>query len=99
MEDPGRIDNNIYWDCYQGYYREEDKRERKILSFSEIEKQYYSEHYGDFISGQNERNIKARHPDRCRTLEDLLEDKRIVPEETIYQLGTIDESESAETLL
>lgn len=97
--DPGRIDNNIYWDCYQGYYREEDKRERKILSFSEIEKQYYSEHYGDFISGQNERNIKARHPDRCRTLEDLLEDKRIVPEETIYQLGTIDESESAETLL
>jgi hypothetical protein len=32
-------------------------------------------------------------------LEDLLEDKRIVPEETIYQLGTIDESESAETLL
>ncbi len=97
--DSGRIDNNIYWDCYQGYYREEDKRERKILSFSEIEKQYYSEHYGDFISGQNERNIKARHPDRCRTLEDLLEDKRIVPEETIYQLGTIDESESAETLL
>lgn len=97
--DLGRIDNNIYWDCYQGYYREEDKRERKILSFSEIEKQYYSEHYGDFISGQNERNIKARHPDRCRTLEDLLEDKRIVPEETIYQLGTIDESESAETLL
>ena len=74
--DPERIDNNIYWDCYQGYYREEDKRERKILSFSEIEKRYYSEHYGDFISEQNERNIKARHPDRCRTLEDLLKDKK-----------------------
>ena len=39
---------------------------------------------------QNERHEKSRHPERCRTVEDVLQNKKTCPEETIYQLGTID---------
>ena len=60
---------------------------------------YYTAQYGDFIFFQNERNIKNRHPERNRTVEDLLKNKKTCPEETIYQIGTIEESVPPEILL
>ena len=48
---------------------------------------------------QNERNIKNRHPERNRTVEDLLKNKKTCPEETIYQIGTVEESVPPEILL
>lgn len=42
---------------------------------------------------QNERHVKARHPDRCKEVEDVWKNKKTCPEESIYQLGTIDELE------
>ena len=42
---------------------------------------------------------KARHPDRCKGVEDVLKNKKTCPEESIYQLGTIDEHASVETLV
>ena len=60
---------------------------------------YYNAKYGEFIFFQNERNIKNRHPERNRTVEDLLKNKKTCPEETIYQIGTVEESVSPEILL
>ena len=51
------------------------------------------------MESQNERNAKIRHTERNRTIEDLLEGKKTCPEETIYQLGTLDEHASGEVLL
>ena len=52
-----------------------------------------------FIEGQNERNAKIRHTERNRSIPDLLSSRKTCPEETIYQLGTLDEHASAEDLL
>lgn len=97
--DPERVRQNIYWDCYQGYTTMNDRKENDMFSFNEIEMAFYVEHYGDYVMNQNERHMKARHPDRRRKVEDILNNKKTCPEESIYQLGTIDEHASAELLV
>ncbi|MCM1543462.1 MAG: serine/arginine repetitive matrix protein 2, partial [Blautia sp.] len=98
--DSGRTKQNIYWDCYTGF-SSELSRERggeKDFSFERIEKLYYFDHYHDHIQAQNERNEKTRHTERNRTVEDLLASNRICPEESIYQIGTVEGSVSGELL-
>lgn len=51
------------------------------------------------MESQNERNAKIRHTERKRSIPDLLSSRKTCPEETIYQLGTLDEHASAEDLL
>ena len=97
--DNERVRQNIYWDCYQGYTTMEDRGKEDNFSFSQIEMAYYSEHYSDYVINQNKRHEKARHPDRCKGVEEILKNKKTCPEESIYQLGTIDEHASVETLI
>ena len=94
--DPERKKENLYWDCYHGISKDGNSAE---MTFEQVEEKFYEEIFADFIKGQNARNIKNRHPERNRTAKDLLNDKRTCPEETIYQLGTLDEHASAEDLL
>ena len=98
--DVERAERNIYWDCYTGFssakIREHDKE--NDYSFEKIEQIYYFEHYADHIQAQNERNEKTRHTERNRTVNDLLTNNKTCPEESIYQIGTIDESVSGEVL-
>ena len=68
-------------------------------TFSDVERQFYESRYTTFIEGQNERNAKIRHTERNRSIPDLLSSRKTCPEETIYQLGTLDEHASAEDLL
>ncbi len=59
---------------------------------------YYYEHYGGYVEAQNARNEKTRHTERNRTVEDLLKNNKTCPEESIYQIGTLEESVPPETL-
>ena len=97
--DNERVRQNIYWDCYQGYTTMADRGKEDNFSFNQIELAYYVEHYSDYVMNQNARHEKARHPDRCKGVEDILKSKKTCPEESIYQLGTIDEHASAKTLV
>ena len=97
--DNERVHQNIYWDCYQGYSTMADRGKDDNFSFNQIEMAYYVEHYSDYVINQNKRHEKARHPDRCKGVEDVLKNKKTCPEESIYQLGTIDEHASVETLV
>lgn len=97
--DNERVRQNIYWDCYQGYTTMEDQGKEDNFSFEQIELAFYEEHYGNYVMKQNERHVKARHPDRCKEVEDVWKNKKTCPEESIYQLGTIDKHASAETLV
>ena len=92
--DKDRANQNVYWDCYQGYHFPKDRgQEDKIVySFEQIEKAYYSERYDDFCEGQHERNRKTGHSDRDRTTEDLRLDKKTCPEESLIQIGTMEQS-------
>ena len=99
--DEERAKGNIYWDCFNGYRTFYDKGNECELAntFEEAEELYYSIHYKGFIEGQNERNIKNRHPERNRTTSDILKHKKTCPEETIYQIGTLDNHVSPDILL
>lgn len=97
--DAERTKQNIYWDCYQGYYSEAllPKNDGELpASFSEIERKFYWERYSDFCEAQNARNERTRHTERNRLPEDLLKDKRTCPEESIMQIGNMDEHTSPE---
>ena len=99
--DPERAKGNIYWDCFHGFRSALDPQDLDNLAatFSEIEQQFYENRYSEFIEKQNERNAKIRHTERNRSIPDLLSSRKTCPEETIYQLGTLDEHASGEILL
>lgn len=99
--DGERAKGNIYWDCFNGYRTFYDKENECELANTseEVEELYYSVHYKEFIEGQNKRNIKNRHPERNRTTSDILKHKKTCPEETIYQIGTLDNHVSPDILL
>lgn len=99
--DTARVVQNIYWDCYRGVTTMQTRAEGGIqdFSFEQIEHAYYLEHYGDYVDAQNARNEQRRHSERNRTIDDLLKNNKTCPEETIFQIGTIEESVSPETLL
>ena len=99
--DPERAKGNIYWDCFHGFRSALDPQDPDDLAvtFSDVERQFYESRYTTFIEGQNERNAKIRHTERNRSIPDLLSSRKTCPEETIYQLGTLDDHASAEDLL
>ena len=99
--DSERAEGNIYWDCFHGFRSALDPQDPDDLAatFSDVERQFYETHYTAFIESQNERNAKIRHTERNRSIPDLLSSRKTCPEESIYQLGTLDEHASAEDLL
>ena len=96
-----RVVQNIYWDCYRGVTTMQTRvgGDAPDFSFEQIEHAYYLEHYGDYVDAQNARNEQRRHSERNRTIDDLLKNNKTCPEETIFQIGTIEESVSPETLV
>ena len=90
--DAERARQNVYWDCYRGFTTHEfrENPEQPDFSFEEIERMYYYEHYGGHVEAQNARNEKTRHIERNRTVEDLLKNNKTCPEESIYQIGTME---------
>ena len=105
--DENRLQDNIYWDCYQGFRSgdapikttEDPYKEGAYFSSGLMEALYYSEHYAGYVLGQNERNEKARHSERNKKVDDLLHGKRTQPEETILQIGDKDEHTDPEILV
>ena len=85
--DKSRTSLNLYWDWQNGLRDHEANQSGQYPSFNQVERDFYEQHYGDYLAGQAARNIKAGHAGRNRTVDDLLADVRICPEETIYQIG------------
>ena len=105
VENSGHIDSerakkNVYWDCYRGYTTAGSREDssQPDFSFEQIERAYYTEHYSDYVEAQNARNEKTRHTERNRSVGDLLTNNKTCPEESIYQIGTVEESVPPETL-
>ena len=91
--------NNIYWNCIDGKIVRHYQLDENSTSFTEAEKRFYDAYYYDYLEGQNERNIAARHKERCRTMDQLRENPKTCPEETIYQIGNIDNHINYEELV
>ena len=82
-----RTSLNLYWDCINGLRTHEENSIGQYPTFTQHEHDEYERRYGHYVAEQNKRNIKAGHAKRNRTIDDLLQDTRICPEETIYQIG------------
>lgn len=98
--DKDRAKQNVYWDCYQGFHfpADQEQEDRIVYSFEQIERTYYLEHYLDYCEGQHERNRQTGHSNRDRSPEDLLKDKKTCPEESLIQIGTMEQSVSPDVL-
>jgi len=96
--DAERAKQNVYWDCYQGYSFGESNREER-MSFTQVESEFYYDHYWEHVQEQNRRNEEARHGERNRSVEDLLKNSKTCPEESLLQLGNIDRSVPASVLV
>ena len=85
---------NVYWDCYQGFHFPSDREQegKIIFSFEQVERTFYFERYYDFCEAQHERNRQTGHSKRDRTTEDLRLDKKSCPEESLIQIGTMEQS-------
>ena len=92
--DQERARQNVYWDCYQGFHfpTDQEQEEGIVYSFEQVERDYYFQRYHDFCEAQHERNRKTGHSHRDRTTEDLRLDKRTCPEESLIQIGTMEQS-------
>ena len=98
--DEERSKQNIYWDCFNGFRQLKPKEDETLAeTFADVEDLYYSARYRDHIEGQCARNEKNRHPERNRTTTDLRKNKKTCPEETLFQIGTIDNHVSGEVLV
>lgn len=98
--DEERAGKNIYRDCFNGFRTQNlTQYENDVAdTLEEAEKTYYEIKYKDFIKGQHERNRKNRHPERNRSALDLLQSKKTCPEETVYQIGTMEDHIAGEKL-
>ena len=96
--DAAAAQHNVLWDCYGGYtYLEKRNTEDLAVRFEEIERHFYAERYTDYCLGQHERNRKTGHPERDRSTEDLRLNKKTCPEESIIQIGNMDDQIPADT--
>ena len=99
--DEERAKQNLYWDCYNGFrnFKNPEKENELSATFEDVEQLFYRQRYRDFVTGQNERNVKNRHPERNKETGDLLKSKKTCPEETVYQIGTLDNHVPPELLI
>ncbi len=90
---------NLYWDWQNGLRDHEANQSVQYPTFNQVERAFYEQRYGDYLAGQTARNVKTGHASRNRTVDDLLADARICPEETIYQIGKEGDCSPPEMLL
>ena len=63
---------------------------------SASERNFYEHYFSDSLNARNERYLKQRHPERCRTIEELYAADKTRPEEVILQIGDKDSGVSPE---
>ncbi|WP_026510550.1 hypothetical protein [Butyrivibrio sp. LC3010] len=80
-------ENNLYWNCIDKKIFRHGELSDNANTFTDVEKGFYNLVYKDYVDGQNERNIRSGHRERCRTTDDLRTNNKTCPEETIYQIG------------
>lgn len=76
--------DNLYWHCCM--------KEDRQMSFEDAEKRVYSEYFAKSLNAQNKRHKKYGHKDRMKTMDEYRTAKQTCPEETILQIGNIDET-------
>lgn len=83
---------NVYW-CWN-----DDDRFAVADSFADAELEWYKR-YQQSLDAKNARYLAQRHPERCKTIEDLYHGNLTKPTETIWQIGNRNDGVSPDLLL
>jgi hypothetical protein len=83
--DGNRVNENIYWNCYDGLYSESNKTGK--MDFAEAERKFYIERYSEALDIQNQKHIAAGNKKRCKTMEDWISNKQKQPDGMLFQIG------------
>lgn len=84
--------DNWYWNVFTG---DADQN----ISFKKVEEEYYAQNYTAWLDAQNARNIKQRHRNRCKTMDQVMNGRFTKPHEQILQFGDKDDYPTREELL
>lgn len=68
-------------------------------SFSEVEEIFYTKQYSASLEAINSRYRAQCHPERCRTIQDILKSPKTRPEEVILQVGNMDNHPDPDVLM
>lgn len=66
-------------------------------TFEQAEKDFYEQYLSEALNKQNERYVKQRHAERCKTLDEFRLSRQHCAEERILQCGDIEEHADADT--
>lgn len=89
--DQRRTDDNYNWHLF--------KHKLPNKTFSEVEEIFYTKQYSASLEATNSRYRAQYHPERCKTIKDLLKSPQTRPEEVILQIGNMDDYPSPEVLM
>ena len=87
---PEQTENNAYWHIYQ--------HQNPEMSFENAEEKFYREHFGDFLKTRNNRYLAQRQKKRVQSMTDYRKSQKSCPEETIMQIGNINQKISKEKM-
>lgn len=68
-----------------------DIKDKSHTTIDEHEHRIYESLFAESLSKQHARNEAARHPERNKSIDDLLNSKNTCPEETIFQIGSTED--------
>lgn len=68
-----------------------DIKDKSHTTIDEHEHHIYESLFAESLSKQHARNEAVRHPERNKSIDDLLNSKNTCPEETIFQIGSTED--------
>lgn len=96
--DASRTCDNIYVAYAQPEGKKATYYKMKNHQYEPAIKKFYADIFGSYINAQNERNIAARHSERCKTADERYEAHNGV-KEVILQIGNKDQAPDSKCLL
>ena len=87
--DKEKTKDNVYWHVY----------ENENLTFEQAELKFYKENFSAMLDAKNQRYIKQRHPERVKTMEQMIKNEKFCPEETLYYIGKKGDTVDKDTLI
>lgn len=79
---PTMTSKNYYWHCYPNY---------PDWTFDQTELHFYDKWFTKSLESQNAKHVKSRHYERVKTMDQYRKSPKTCPEETIVQVGTMDD--------
>lgn len=87
--DPTKAQDNVYWNCFNN----------PDLTFEQAELRAYQILFGKQLEKTNQSYVDHRHPERCKTMEQFIRSRQHCPEETVLQVGKMEDHIDEKTLI